>query len=75
MLKSDSNKLNENEKFHGFCIDLLSEIASISEINYTIYLVKDEKYGVPNEKGEWNGLVKELIDEVSNILKMKSFKF
>jgi ionotropic kainate glutamate receptor 4 len=65
MLKNDSNKLDGNDKFQGFCIDLLEEIAEICKINYTIYLVSDGKYGVPNENGQWNGLVKELIEEVS----------
>ncbi len=64
MIKNDSG-LDGNEKFYGFCIDLLSEIAHLSKFNYTIKLVPDGKYGVPNHKGEWNGLVKELIDAVN----------
>ena len=60
-LKKDWLTLTGNEKYEGFCIDILKELAEIYNFNYTIYNVPDNKYGLPNEKGEWNGLVKELI--------------
>jgi ionotropic glutamate receptor len=42
MFKNDSGKaLAGNERFNGFCIDLLDEIARIENFNYTIYLVAD----------------------------------
>ena len=40
---------------------MLKEIALITKFNFTIYQVKDGKYGAKNKKGEWNGLVGELI--------------
>jgi ionotropic glutamate receptor len=39
----------------------LKEIAKICNFTYLIYQVEDNKYGVQNDQGEWNGLVGELI--------------
>lgn len=64
MLKENANKLKGNDKFRGFCVDLLNEIAKICKFNYTISLGTDGKYGSMNARGEWNGLVRELIDKV-----------
>lgn len=73
-MNKEWSKLNEKEKFKGFCIDLLAEIAEICKINFTIYLVADGKYGLPGENGQWNGLVRELIEGVS-VEFMKLLKF
>jgi hypothetical protein len=43
---------------------LLKALVELVGFKYTIYAVSDNKYGVSNEKGEWNGLVRELIDDV-----------
>jgi len=63
------NKLRGNGRFHGFCVDLLDEISKILHFNYTIKPVEDGKYGAPvGAKDEWNGMVRELIDKVSERL-------
>ncbi|KAG1654620.1 Ionotropic receptor 25a [Nymphon striatum] len=55
--------------FDGYCIDLLHEIREIVNFEYEIYEVPDGAYGAVNEKGEWNGLIKELIDKVKKLIK------
>lgn len=56
---------NENDMFEGFCIDVLRLIANIVGFEYNIKLVADGKYGLLNpDTGEWNGIVRELIDKV-----------
>lgn len=56
---------NENDMFEGFCIDALRLIAKIVGFEYNIKLVADGKYGLLNpDTGEWNGIVRELIDKV-----------
>ncbi|XP_064613530.1 glutamate receptor ionotropic, kainate 2-like isoform X2 [Liolophura sinensis] len=63
MLKSPDQPLQGNNKYEGFCIDLLNEIAKIVDFKYEIYLVPDRMYGaIDDATGEWNGLVKELVD-------------
>lgn len=57
---------NGDDLFEGFCIDVLRLIAEMVGFEYNIKLVPDGKYGVYDlETGEWNGIVRELIDKVS----------
>ncbi|GFT22207.1 glutamate receptor ionotropic, kainate 2 [Trichonephila clavipes] len=64
MLKSDRN-LTGNDRFEGFCIDLLRTIAELLGFNYDLYLVPDNKFGAENTtSGEWSGLVREIIEKV-----------
>lgn len=57
--------LTGNERYEGFCIDLLKEIANMVGFEYRIELVPDGKYGVYDlETGEWNGIVRQLMDKV-----------
>lgn len=40
----------------GYCVDLLNKLASDIGFTYTLYKVRDEKWGLKTENG-WNGLV------------------
>lgn len=52
-------------RYEGFCVDLLNSIAKSLNFHYEIYEVEDARFGAVDEKtGEWNGLVRELIDKV-----------
>ncbi|NXX34104.1 GRIK3 protein, partial [Nicator chloris] len=64
--KSDT-ALFGNERFEGYCIDLLKELAIILGFSYEIRLVEDGKYGAQDEKGQWNGMIKELIDHKADL--------
>ena len=50
--------------YHGYCIDLLKELAKTLHFTYEIYLSPDGEYGAKTENGAWNGMVGELIDKV-----------
>lgn len=65
MLKKSDKALVGNDRFEGFCIDLLKELANILGFTYEIRLVPDGKYGSQDEKGQWNGMIRELIEHVS----------
>ena len=66
MLKSDSSP--SREEFEGAAIELLDELSRILGFSYTIYLSPDRKVGIENPATrEWNGVIKELIENVSNI--------
>lgn len=56
-----------NEKYEGFCIDLLQTIAGILEFQYELYLVPDSKFGAEDADGNWNGLVRELVDRKADL--------
>ncbi|NXG37127.1 GRIK3 protein, partial [Dromaius novaehollandiae] len=64
--KSDT-ALFGNDRFEGYCIDLLKELAIILGFTYEIRLVEDGKYGAQDDKGQWNGMVKELIDHKADL--------
>ncbi|OTF78230.1 kainate-selective ionotropic glutamate receptor-like protein [Euroglyphus maynei] len=67
-LREDHENYVGNEKFYGFCVDLLQEIANVfrqdfqSDFKYNIQISQDGQYGRPDkETGEWNGMFGELI--------------
>ena len=45
MLKRDYKSRKGNDRFEGFCIDLIEEISKRVGFNYTIKIVEDGKYG------------------------------
>lgn len=66
MLKKSSEQLTGNDRYEGFCVDIIKEIARLRGFNYTIMLSPDGAYGSKNrQSGEWNGIMRELIDHVS----------
>lgn len=68
MFKKSDTPLYGNDRFEGYCIDLLRELAKILGFIYEVHLVEDGKYGAQDENtGQWNGMVKELMDHVSLI--------
>ena len=54
-------KNGTKDQFEGYCIDLIDELKALMGFEYEIYKV--DTYGTMNEKTEWNGLIKELIDK------------
>ena len=56
---------NPNDKFSGFCKDILDKLAEDLQFKYDLYLVPDEQYGNKRPNGSWNGMVGELINKVT----------
>ncbi|XP_012734227.2 glutamate receptor ionotropic, kainate 3 [Fundulus heteroclitus] len=67
MLKKSDKALVGNDRFEGFCIDLLKELAKILGFTYEIRLVPDGKYGSQDDKGQWNGMIRELIEHRADL--------
>uniref|UniRef100_A0A8R1E3G7 Glutamate receptor n=1 Tax=Caenorhabditis japonica TaxID=281687 RepID=A0A8R1E3G7_CAEJA len=44
----------------GYCVDLLNKLATDIGFTYTLYKVRDEKWGLKTENG-WNGLIADLM--------------
>jgi hypothetical protein len=64
-LLASGYNLTDNERYEGFCVELIREIAHLVGFNYTIRLAPEAKYGISDPKtGEWNGIVRELMDRV-----------
>ncbi|KAA8586899.1 hypothetical protein FQN60_000735 [Etheostoma spectabile] len=66
MQRKSDKELIGNDRFEGYCLDLLKELSNILGFTYEVRLVSDGKYGAQNDKGEWNGMVRELIDHWYN---------
>ncbi|XP_064413496.1 glutamate receptor ionotropic, kainate 1 [Latimeria chalumnae] len=67
MHKKSDKPLYGNDRFEGYCLDLLKELSNILGFTYEVRLVADGKYGAQNDKGEWNGMVRELIDHKADL--------
>ncbi|XP_051921872.1 glutamate receptor ionotropic, kainate 3 isoform X2 [Hippocampus zosterae] len=67
MLKKSDKALVGNERFEGFCVDLLKELAGVLGFAYEIRLVPDGKYGSQDDKGQWNGMIRELIEHRADL--------
>uniref|UniRef100_A0A8D0FKT5 Glutamate receptor n=1 Tax=Strix occidentalis caurina TaxID=311401 RepID=A0A8D0FKT5_STROC len=67
MYKKSDKPLYGNDRFEGYCLDLLKELSNILGFIYEVKLVSDGKYGAQNDKGEWNGMVRELIDHKADL--------
>ncbi|XP_061538542.1 glutamate receptor ionotropic, kainate 1 isoform X1 [Phycodurus eques] len=67
MYKKSDKPLYGNDRFEGYCLDLLKELSNILGFSYEVKLVSDGKYGAQNDRGEWNGMVRELIDHVADL--------
>uniref|UniRef100_U3C153 Glutamate receptor n=1 Tax=Callithrix jacchus TaxID=9483 RepID=U3C153_CALJA len=68
LFKKSDKPLYGNDRFEGYCIDLLRELSTILGFTYEIRLVEDGKYGAQDDaNGQWNGMVRELIDHKADL--------
>lgn len=56
-----------NDQFEGYTVDLVEELSKLLNFKYKFKLVDDGAYGIKNEKGEWNGMIGELIRNEADI--------
>uniref|UniRef100_A0A8C4ESB8 Glutamate receptor n=1 Tax=Dicentrarchus labrax TaxID=13489 RepID=A0A8C4ESB8_DICLA len=67
MLRPNHQELEGNDRYEGFCVDMLKELADILKFKYRIRLVGDGLYGVPGANGTWTGMVGELISRKADL--------
>ena len=58
---------NADGEWEGYCIDLLKSLQTLIDFEYELYEAPDKEYGRINDDMEWNGAVKEIIDEVQQV--------
>ena len=61
-LDAKSKKRTGNDRFEGFVVDMMAEIAGLVGFNFTIRLT--DGYGSVDKDGNWNGMIRELLEEV-----------
>ncbi|XP_058490585.1 glutamate receptor ionotropic, kainate 4 isoform X1 [Solea solea] len=67
MLRRNHQEMEGNDRYEGFCVDMLKELADILKFKYRIHLVGDGLYGVPGANGTWTGMVGELISRKADL--------
>ena len=77
MYKRDHKVRAGNDRYEGFAVDLIAEVAKMLHFDYDIYLVHDGKFGSKLPDGNWNGMIGELLAGVREITQIDwySFKF
>ncbi|XP_053400246.1 glutamate receptor 1-like isoform X2 [Mercenaria mercenaria] len=61
MYKRDHKVRHGNDRFEGFAVDLIREVADMLNFEYQIYLVHDGNFGTKMSDGSWNGMIGELL--------------
>lgn len=65
MLRETSEQMTGNNRYEGFCVDLIHAISEILGFNYTIDIAVDGKHGnFDKKKKRWNGMIGTLLDQV-----------
>lgn len=65
----EGEKLEGNDRFEGYSMDLISAIAEIRGFKFEFQIEPENKHGIYDpEKKKWNGLIKYLLDRVSTEL-------
>lgn len=64
MFKRDYEKYSGNDRFEGYSVDLIHEVAKMLDFNFEIYLVHDGNFGTKMQNGQWNGMIGELLKGV-----------
>ncbi|XP_054715821.1 glutamate receptor ionotropic, kainate 2-like [Uloborus diversus] len=65
--KQDEKSKGSQEQYEGYCMDLLREMSRILGFRYELRLVRDGAYGTRNDRDQWNGMVRELIDREADL--------
>ncbi|KAL4709753.1 hypothetical protein ACJJTC_005556 [Scirpophaga incertulas] len=64
MRKESSERLSGNDRFEGFCIELIEQLSKLLHFNYTFLEQEDGVYGSLNTTtGRWNGMMGRLMED------------
>ena len=64
-MRRSGSGLTGNELYEGYIPDLLVKIFSKLNRVYEIHVVADNKYGSEQSNGKWDGMIGEVMDNVS----------
>ena len=56
---------SETGEYTGYTRDVLDRLAHLLDVRYSIYIVPDGEYGYMYAPRKWNGMIKEILDNVS----------
>lgn len=65
------NTTEADNMFEGYCIDLMDELKTLMGFDYEIKWEKDDNYGKMDEDGNWSGMIRMLMDKVTDLKYIK----
>ncbi|KAJ8716388.1 hypothetical protein PYW07_003015 [Mythimna separata] len=64
MMQESTDRLSGNDRYEGFCIELIDRLAKLLQFNYTLVEQEDGNYGSrDNATGRWSGMLGRLIED------------
>ncbi|XP_026736704.1 probable glutamate receptor, partial [Trichoplusia ni] len=64
MMQESMDRLSGNDRYEGFCIELIDRLAKLLQFNYTFVEQEDGVYGNLDLKtGKWNGMLGRLMED------------
>lgn len=65
MLKETTTPLFGNDRYEGYCVDVIEKLAKMLGFNYTFTVQEDGANGNFNKAtNKWNGMIGEIVDGV-----------
>ncbi|XP_071499997.1 glutamate receptor 4-like [Diadema antillarum] len=61
MMKHPKESYTGNDRYEGYCVDLLAQINEHHKFKFEIRARNDSKYGAMDANGNWDGMILELI--------------
>lgn len=62
-------------QYEGYTVDVLDALAEANNFTYSITPEQDGVYGVKDDKGNWNGMMGQLVSKVRTVSVYNSFLF
>ncbi|KAJ8723589.1 hypothetical protein PYW08_003501 [Mythimna loreyi] len=64
MMQESTDRLTGNDRYEGFCIELIDRLAKLLQFNYTLVEQEDGDYGSrDNATGRWSGMLGRLMED------------
>ena len=68
MVKETMLRLDGNDRYEGFGVDIIQKLSEMLGFNYTFKEQQDGAYGaLIKETGEWNGMIREIRDDRADL--------
>jgi len=65
--KQGASNQTGNDRFEGFAIDLIRELADVANFTYELQHCPACTHGVKDDQGKWNGLIGEVVEKRADL--------
>ena len=63
--RQSRNQTGPAGRYKGYMVDLMDKLMGLLGLRYKLYPVADGRYGYRHPDGSWDGMVGELLEDVS----------